>query len=151
MNGSIEMALFVVKEVMLNLRRIMMWLHNLPKKDRVGLWKDVFKWKGGRQRSGYRTFLLFFNPFFIPFHVLLLHYPAWSYTPFHVDPVPGKRHYRFNLSFWLPKIGGTPLIVKPYINTRRIQFFRSDLCPHSVSTVYEGTRWVLSIGWVLKE
>ena len=41
---------------------------------------------------------------------------------------------------------GTPCIFE----TKRIKLFRSDVSVHSVTKVQGGSRYVLSLGWVLK-
>lgn len=58
-----------------------------------------FRWREGRQRSGYEKMLLLANPILLPFDCYLLR-------------------------------------------------FRPDRSPHSVTRVIEGTRYVLSVGWV---
>ncbi|MBQ4863996.1 hypothetical protein J8L98_20110 [Pseudoalteromonas sp. MMG013] len=44
--------------------------------------------------------------------------------------------------------GGHFICKHPLVNTSRIKLFRPDLCEHAVSKVEQGTRYVLSIGWV---
>ena len=46
--------------------------------------------------------------------------------------------------------GGEFVCVDPIFETRRIKLFRSDLSMHSVTRVQGGSRYVLSLGWVLK-
>jgi hypothetical protein len=64
--------------------------------------------------------------------------------------VTGKRHFRLNLILKRPKAGGEFVCVDPIFETRRIKLFRSDLSVHSVTRVQGGSRYVLSLGWVLK-
>ena len=89
----------------------------------------VFRWQRGRRGTGYDKMLLLTAPWPIAFDAYLLRYPEGSEIPPHQDPVSSGRHYRLNL----------------------IKLFRSDLSQHSVTRVIGGSRYVLSIGWVLKE
>lgn len=130
-----------------------MIFNNLTKKDIVGMWKDLFEWRLGRQKTGYWSFLLFFNPFLIPFHIVLLYYPKGSYVPWHYDKVPGKRHYRLNILFKSAFKGGFCILEQRTIWSLgyRVRLFRPDINKHVVFPIKEGTRWVFSIGWVLKD
>jgi hypothetical protein len=38
----------------------------------------------------------------------------------------------------------------PIFETRRIKLFRPDACEHSVTRVVGGSRYVFSLGWVLR-
>ena len=44
--------------------------------------------------------------------------------------------------------GGEFICARPIHASRRIKLFRPDREEHSVTMIEEGTRWVLSIGWV---
>ncbi len=45
--------------------------------------------------------------------------------------------------------GGEFICANPIFRSSRVNVFRSDVRMHSVSRVVGGTRYVLSIGWVL--
>jgi hypothetical protein len=101
---------------------------------------NYFKWEAGRQGSGYDKMLLaaYFKPFVLQFDCYLLRFPLGSSINWHIDPVtPPLRYYRLNIFLKQPKKGGVFL-----------QLFRPDIQPHKVTTIEEGTRYVLSIGWV---
>lgn len=114
--------------------------------------KNHFKWTEGRQGSGYFKFRLieFIKP--ISFDIYILKFPENSSIPIHIDPVKkGFSHYRLNIILKRSKEGGDFLSEKNIINTKRIKYFRPDISKHSVSKVISGTRFVLSIGFLIKE
>jgi hypothetical protein len=117
----------------------------------------MFRWKPGRVGTGYFTCRLWQNKWPVKFDVYIVKYPEGSYIPPHTDPSPvsGKRHFRFNYTFWLPKIcggfayqGTAEEHKHVYYRSKRITFFRPDIIEHEVMKVVEGTRYVLSIGWL---
>ena len=108
-----------------------------------------FRWRSGRQESGYEKMLLLVNPFLVPFDVYLLRFRQGAAVPPHTDPVSEKKHYRLNLILKRARRGGRFRCAKPIYESRRIKLFRPDIHEHSVSEIEEGTRYVLSIGWVL--
>jgi hypothetical protein len=77
-------------------------------------------------------------------------YPEGSAIPSHTDPVRTGRHYRLNIVVKASPSGGEFLCATPIWESRRIKFFRPDACEHSVTRVEGGSRYVLSLGWVLK-
>lgn len=110
----------------------------------------------------------------------ILKYPEGSAIDFHKDSAPvGYKHYRLNIVLKRAKVGGefiTKMSVEDYVNNTpihknskefysegvgfahyvihhlgRINFFRPDITEHAVGTIYKGTRYVLSIGWLVKE
>jgi hypothetical protein len=125
-------------------------MHNLTWKETKSLLKTWFRWDEGRQKTGYDGFLLLLNPFFIPWHVVLLRFKLGAHIPPHKDVVKGKKHYRLNLIIWQAKKGGEFVCEKPIYQSKYLNFLRSDLSRHEVRKVEKGTRYVLSIGWVLK-
>ena len=105
-------------------------------------------WEGGRQGTGYFKFKIFESKR-LECDCYLLKYPEAAHIPFHTDPVkPGKKHYRLNIIVKKCVTGGDFLCEKTIINFWRFVLFRPDLYLHSVTTVYNGTRYVLSIGWL---
>jgi hypothetical protein len=115
---------------------------------------NYFKWEAGRQGSGYDKMLLaaYFKPFVLQFDCYLLRFPLGSSINWHIDPVtPPLRYYRLNIFLKQPKKGGVFKLArqqKPIYGNRFLQLFRPDIQPHKVTTIEEGTRYVLSIGWV---
>ncbi len=109
-----------------------------------------FRWRSGRQESGYEKMLLLANPFLLPFDCYLLRFREGAEVPEHTDPVSDKRHYRLNIILRHAKSGGEFVCAEPIYASRRIKLFRPDVTPHSVSRVNAGTRYVLSVGWVRK-
>jgi len=111
--------------------------------------KLAFRWQSGRQGSGYDKMLLLTAPWPVPFDSYLIRYPEGSSIPPHTDPVQQGRHYRLNVILKSPKSGGEFVCAKPIYSSKRIKLFRPDACEHSVTLVQGGSRYVLSIGWVL--
>lgn len=109
---------------------------------------NFLRWRNGRQHTGYEKMLLLANPFNLPFDCYLLRYRSGAEIPDHTDPVDDKKHFRLNLVLRKAKAGGEFLCSEPIYESERIKYFRPDLARHSVSLVEEGTRYVLSIGWV---
>jgi hypothetical protein len=115
------------------------------------LFRTAWRWQRGRQNSGYDKLLLFQARWPLPFDLYLLRYPEGSYVPPHTDKVDSGRHYRLNLVIKRPRAGGEFHCAKPILATGRIKLFRPDECEHSVSRVVSGSRYVLSLGWVLRD
>lgn len=86
----------------------------------------------------------------VPFDLYLLRYRAGVQIPTHVDPVPGKRHFRLNFAFGSYE-GGEFVCDKVLARAGRLVLFRPDIAEHSVSPVHRGTRWVVSLGFVRPE
>lgn len=112
---------------------------------------NLFRWKQGRQASGYDKLLIATLPWPIPFDLYLLKLPDGCFVPDHKDSVkPGFRHYRMNLILWKSKSGGELISEKTIINWSRLQFFRPDIYTHSATKVKGGSVWILSFGFLLK-
>lgn len=112
-----------------------------------------FKWTEGRQNSGYYKILLATLKRPLPFDLYLLKYPEGSGINWHKDEVPdGYRHFRLNIVLRKARFGGHFVAnTKPLFKKGRVTLFRPDKNLHYVSRVKEGTRYVLSLGWLLKE
>jgi hypothetical protein len=93
--------------------------------------------------------LLLTAPWPAPFDSYLIRYPEGSEIPPHTDPVQSGRHYRLNIVLKAPSSGGEFICSTPIFATTRIKLFRPDACEHSVTRVVGGSRYVLSLGWVL--
>ncbi|KQW41994.1 MULTISPECIES: 2OG-Fe(II) oxygenase [unclassified Roseateles] len=115
-----------------------------------GYLRSALRWQRGRQGSGYDKMLLLTAPWPLPFDSYLIRYPAGSAIPPHTDPVQAGRHYRLNIVLKRSPRGGEFVCATPIWQSRRIKFFRPDACEHSVTRVEGGSRYVLSVGWVLK-
>lgn len=99
------------------------------------------RWSPGRQGTGYSKLRLGSGA---SWDLWLLRYPAGIGIPAHVDPVPGKRHYRVNLALWS---GGSRLVCDHQcFRLGPLTVFRSDR-RHLVRAGY-GSRLVLSLGLV---
>lgn len=111
-------------------------------------------WVKGRQGTGYFKFKILESRLF-KCDLYLLKYPPGSSIPFHFDKVKNHRHYRLNIL--LKKATGGEFVSvtrNGWINmhkNKRIVLFRPDVMKHKVDEVYEGTRYVLSFGWLIKE
>lgn len=110
----------------------------------------AWRWQRGRQAGGYDRMLLATARWPLPFDCYLIRYPDGSHIPPHTDPVSEGRHYRLNIVLKSPRSGGEFLCANPIFATRRIKLFRPDQCEHSVTRVEGGSRYVFSIGWVLR-
>jgi hypothetical protein len=109
----------------------------------------AFRWQSGRQGTGYDKMLLISAPWPLPFDSYLIRYPEGSQIPPHTDPISSGRHYRLNIILKSPRAGGEFVCASPIFESKRIKLFRPDACEHSVTKVEGGSRYVLSIGWVL--
>lgn len=117
----------------------------------AGYLRTAFRWQRGRQGSGYDKMLLLTARWPLPFDSYLIRYPEGSAIPPHTDPVQTGRHYRLNLVVKASPRGGEFICATPIWQSRRIKLFRPDACEHSVTRVEGGSRYVLSLGWVLKD
>ena len=144
----------------------MMPIHSLP------------KWEPGRQGTGYFKMKLFeFSPeiiikirsFIFTFFAIdcyLLKYPKNSYVEPHLDKVNTnhyREHHRLNIVLRQASKGGVfckiksvtehleegvKISEKVYPFHGKVNKFRADKELHGVTRITEGTRYVLSIGWV---
>lgn len=81
----------------------------------------------------------------------LIHYPTGSSIPPHKDPANfDQRHYRLNIEVKRAKKGGVFVCPMNIFRWWRIVLFRPDQQFHGVTKVQEGTRYVLSFGWLRK-
>jgi hypothetical protein len=116
----------------------------------LGYLRTAFRWQRGRQGSGYDKMLLLTGRWPLAFDSYLIRYPEGSSIPPHTDPVAAGRHYRLNIVVKASPRGGEFVCATPLWQSRRIKFFRPDACEHSVTRVEGGSRYVLSVGWILK-
>jgi len=112
--------------------------------------RTIFRWQRGRQLSGYDKMLLLQSLWPIPFDCYLLRFPEGAEIAPHVDKVSHGKHYRLNIVVKRAKSGGEFVCKTPIFTSTRIKYFRPDVCEHSVTRVTEGSRYVLSIGWIRK-
>ena len=112
--------------------------------------QTAFRWQRGRQGTGYDKMLLLTARWPLPFDSYLICYPEGAEIPPHTDPVQAGCHYRLNIVIKSSPSGGEFVCATPIYASRRIKLFRPDVCEHSVTRVVGGSRYVLSLGWVLK-
>ncbi|GHA11080.1 hypothetical protein GCM10008090_21050 [Arenicella chitinivorans] len=110
--------------------------------------RRLFKWRGGRQASGYDKLFLGGAHWPIRFDIYLLRFPTGSCVPEHKDEVDDGQHYRLNIVLRNAREEGVFNYEAPIFETRRIKFFRPDTSLHSVSKIEAGVRYVFSIGWL---
>lgn len=110
----------------------------------------AWRWQIGRQKSGYDKMLLLWGLFPLPFDIYLIRYKVGSFIPPHTDKVQAGLHYRLNIILKESKVGGHFVCNTNIINTKRIKLFRPDLHEHSVTELKEGSRYILSVGWIRK-
>ena len=113
--------------------------------------KNCFRWRSGRQETGYHKMLLLWSKFPVPFDIYILKYPLNSEIKPHVDKVKGGKHFRLNIILKNAKKGGVFNVNHCIFETKRIKFFRPDLSEHSVTKITEGNRILFSLGFVLKD
>lgn len=112
----------------------------------------LFKWVAGRQKTGYFILPLIWvtkkwSP--IPFDCYILKYPPGSYIPPHKDEPGFGRHYRINIVLKRSPKGGEFVSQNTIFKRGRVVLFRPDQSQHYVTKVEGGTRYVLSIGWII--
>ena len=107
------------------------------------------RWEEGRQKTGYLVTRLFQSAK-LRADCWLIYYPTGSYILAHTDSAPGFKHYRLNIDLRKAKKGGKLKCEEPIFRFWRFNFFRSDRL-HFVTEVREGTRLVLSVGWLRRE
>jgi hypothetical protein len=112
---------------------------------------QAFRWQKGRQGNGYDKMLLLTGRWPLPFSGYLIRYPEGSEIPPHTDPVAEGRHYRLDLVLKSPRSDGEFACASPIFASRRIKLLRPDACEHSVTKVIGGSRYVLSLGWVIRK
>lgn len=106
----------------------------------------LFRWEGGRQAGGYEKMQLAKGP---RFDLFMIRYRCGASVAPHVDPAPpGWRHFRANLMLRAPRRGGRLALDKAIYAGRRLTIFRPDQNTHWVTTVEEGSRLMLSLGWL---
>jgi hypothetical protein len=110
--------------------------------------RNAFRWRRGRQQTGYDKMLLVESLWPIPFDAYILRYPEGSEVPPHTDPVSQGDHYRLNVVLRRAGEGGEFHCADPIYESPRIKYFRPDASQHSVSKVTRGNRYVLSVGWI---
>ena len=114
----------------------------------VTIMSNLFRWRRGRQGTGYDKLLLATLPWPIAFDCYLIRYPEGSAIPAHTDPVAKHRHFRLNVVLKRSPRGGEFVCADPIFSTARIKLFRPDVSEHSVTPVEGGSRYVLSLGWL---
>lgn len=128
-------------------------MHALQKiiKPTMSYLNKLFKWEKGRQLSGYDKMLLLGSKWLVKFDVYLLRFNEGSEIKPHKDTVKTGRHYRLNIILKKANKGGDFVCKNPIFQNSRLKLFRPDTCEHSVTKVVQGTRYLLSIGWVSGE
>ncbi|MBT1063505.1 2OG-Fe(II) oxygenase [Bowmanella sp. Y26] len=114
----------------------------------MSIFRNLFKWQKGRQKTGYEKMLLAGATWPIKFDLYLLKFPEGCVVPPHTDDVKNGKHYRLNIVLKQAKSGGEFICTSPIYCSKRIKFFRPDICEHSVTKVISGNRYLLSVGWV---
>ncbi|MFP8967307.1 hypothetical protein ACKC9G_12060 [Pokkaliibacter sp. CJK22405] len=110
-----------------------------------------WRWQRGRQQGGYDKLLLATLRWPVPWDCYLLRFPEGSVIPPHQDKVVTGRHFRLNIVLRKAKRGGEFVCSQTLFSTSRIKLFRPDKVIHEVSRVEQGSRYLLGIGWVLKQ
>jgi hypothetical protein len=99
------------------------------------------RWQAGRHGTGYRKLRLAQGK---RWDLYVLDYPPGTSIPTHVDPVPGRRHWRANLVLW----GERTFRGDAVVHLGPLVVFRPDVTPHAVDRVAR-RRVVLSFGIAL--
>lgn len=107
-------------------------------------------WKKGRQNTGYDVLTLFslkLNFILKGLDCHVLRYTKGTFIPPHKDINEKGSHHRINIV--LKKCeGGEFICDKAFRMFNRIFYFKPDEMEHSV-TICNGTRYVLSVGWII--
>ena len=108
-------------------------------------------WQLGRNNTGYKKLQLLSSKIF-KMDMYLLQFPEGSYTDSHRDesPLEGHQHHRVNIVL-KEAVRGGKFVIKGMSQEGRIHKFRPDSFSHKVTKIKEGTRYVLSIGWLKAE
>lgn len=106
------------------------------------------QWDHGRQMTGYDKMLLAKMDWPVSFDLYVLKYPKGSSINRHTDRVWFGNHHRINVVLKNAIEGGEFVCEKAIINKPRIKYFRPDIHSHLVTEVKEGSRYVLSLGWI---
>lgn len=114
----------------------------------MSFWSKLFRWERGRQNTGYDKMLLCGALWPIKFDMYLIKFPEGSEIPPHTDSVESGEHFRLNLVLKNAIEGGEFSCANAIFETKRIKFFRPDVCEHQVSKVIRGNRYLLSLGWI---
>ena len=104
-------------------------------------------WEAGRQGTGYEKLTLFRVGDRLDAY--LIHYPEGSHIPPHIDPVPGRKHFRLNLELWRARRGGE-FVGRTVARLGRLMLIRPDRDEHEVTKIESGKRIVFSAGWTIK-
>lgn len=108
----------------------------------------MFHWRKGRQNTGYDVLTICSSKWPIPFDLYIIRYNQGAYIPPHIDIIESGKHYRLNVVLKNADIGGEFVCKNPIYETSRIKLFRPDISEHSVTKIFSGTRYVLSLGWL---
>lgn len=111
----------------------------------------MLAWEHGRQDSGYLKKKLFSFSKYFKADCYLLKYPTGSRIGSHKDPVDSGRHYRANLLIKDCGSGGKFICEEVLTRLPRLVIFRPDISQHEVTRIESGTRYMLSVGWVLEK
>lgn len=87
-------------------------------------------------------------PWPMVFDCYLLRFKQGSEIPPHTDQNDKGKHLRLNVILKQAKKGGEFICDETIYESKRIKLFRPDLHQHQVTRVIEGSRWVLSVGWL---
>lgn len=109
---------------------------------------NAFRWRNGRQGTGYDKMLLATGWLPLPFDLYLLRFPTGTEIGPHTDKVEAGEHFRLNIILKPAQRGGEFRCADPIYVNSRVKLFRPDRSEHSVTRIEEGTRYVLSFGWV---
>ena len=117
----------------------------------MAYYKKLWKWERGRQASGYHKMLICGAKWPLVFDMYILKFPKGCKIPKHTDKVKVGRHFRLNFILKQAKKGGVFLCAQPIFESSRIKLFRPDITPHEVTEVKQGNRYLLSVGWIMKD
>ena len=68
----------------------------------------LFRWRKGRQNTGYETLALV-HSVYLMLDCYLLRYSEGTSIPPHIDEVQDGKMYRLNIELWRANKGGVPL------------------------------------------
>lgn len=115
------------------------------------IFKNLFRWQRGRQQSGYDKMLLCGAYWPVKFDTYLIRFPLGSEIKPHVDKVSSGRHFRLNIIIKNAQLGGEFICENSLFQSNRIKLFRPDITKHQVTKITKGSRYILSIGWIIRD
>ncbi len=109
----------------------------------------LFRWQKGWGKTGFELFPLIYWAW-MSMDCYLLRYRTGTKICVQWDKAIGYAHYRFNITLKNAKRGGLMRFEKTIFKLGPFHLFRPDERMFLISPVHEGTKYILSFGWLSK-